>query len=182
MNLTIRKLTKADQDQLIEIDDRFTVDSILVLSMENNKIHYTIENIPCYEKSYKDDEQVEESPGFPAYIDYPDQAVYGAYIDGQLAGQVTVKRNWNEYAYIEDIKIDKKQRRQGIGRKLIEQVIQWAKKNKMPGIMLETQNINVKACQFYESCGFEIGGFDLCLYKGINKHAHEAAVYWYLIF
>ncbi|WP_316252443.1 GNAT family N-acetyltransferase [Bacillus sp. YC2] len=182
MELTIRKMTKEDQDQLIEIDDRFTADSILVLSMDKNKIHYTVENIPGYIKSYKDDEQLEESSDFSAYIDHPDQAVYAAYIDDQLAGYVTVKRNWNEYAYIEDMKVDIKHRRQGIGRTLVEQVIQWAKEHKMPGIMLETQNVNVKACQFYESCGFKIGGFDFCLYKGIKKHANEAALYWYLIF
>lgn len=97
-------------------------------------------------------------------------------------GQVVVKRNWNDYAYIEDIKVDKRFRRYGIGRKLIEQVKCWAKDRGMPGIMLETQNNNVSACKFYESCGFFIGGFDMCVYKGMHKHTDEIAVYWYFIF
>jgi len=49
----------------------------------------------------------------------------------------------------------------------------------MPGIMLETQNNNVKACRFYESCGFVIGGVDFHVYKGIDPDSREAAVYWY---
>lgn len=28
------------------------------------------------------------------------------------------------------------------------------------GVMLETQNVNVPACQLYARCGFVLGGFD----------------------
>ena len=51
----------------------------------------------------------------------------------------------------------------------------------MPGIMLETQDVNVKACLFYEKNGFILGGVDKELY-GAGKYAHETALFWYLIF
>ncbi|MDR9854030.1 GNAT family N-acetyltransferase [Paenibacillus sp. VCA1] len=181
--ITIRKMTKEDCGQRIDIDDRFVVDSVLLLSLQDNQIEYTVKSVTPYEKSYED-ETVEEADDTDCsmYIDQPDRAVFLAFAGNRIAGQVIVKRNWNEYACIEDIKVDRRFRRHGIGRKLVEQTKRWAKENGMPGIMLETQHNNVKACKFYESCGFEIGGFDLNIYKGINRHTDEIAVYWYYTF
>lgn len=93
-----------------------------------------------------------------------------------------MKKNWNSFAYIEDIKVDKKYRVLGDGRSLINQAKQWAKKGNMPGIMLETKNNNVLACKFYEKCGFVIGGFDFLVYTGLHEKSGEVAIYWYLHF
>ncbi|MDR4956963.1 GNAT family N-acetyltransferase [Bacillus sonorensis] len=179
MDITIRKMTCEDLGRLPEIDDSFIVDSILLLTLEGNRIRYSVKPIQSCEKSYTDES---EPADYSAYLDNPDQAVYLAFFDNQPAGQVAVRRYWNEYAYIEDIKVDPKFRRHGIGRKLIEQVKRWSQEKGLAGITLETQNNNVKACRFYESCGFEIGGFDLFLYKGIDQHKDEIALYWYLTF
>ncbi|GIO66432.1 GNAT family N-acetyltransferase [Paenibacillus sp. JTLBN-2024] len=182
-NIIVRKMTKEDCRQRIDIDDRFTVDSILLLSLRDNRIEYTVQPVPSYEKSYEDEpfEDMAEPDG-SMYIDHPDQAVFLAFVENQLAGQIVVKRNWNEYACIEDIKVDRKFRRHGVGTKLVEQAKRWAKASGMPGLMLETQNNNVRACKFYERCGFFIGGFDMQVYKGINKDTDEVAMYWYYIF
>jgi streptothricin acetyltransferase len=48
--------------------------------------------------------------------------------------------------------------------------------------MLETQNNNVAACRLYESGGFQLAGFDRCLYKGLHPDTDEIALYWYLVF
>jgi streptothricin acetyltransferase len=48
--------------------------------------------------------------------------------------------------------------------------------------MLETQNINVAACLFYQRCGFTLGGFDRYLYRGLDPSTEEVALYWYLLF
>ncbi|GED59584.1 hypothetical protein BFO01nite_37160 [Brevibacillus formosus] len=66
-------------------------------------------------------------------------------------------------------------------KKLIEQAKRWMKDGGMTGIMLETQNNNVRACNFYESCGFVIGGFDSYVYRGLDKDSDEIAIYWYLM-
>jgi len=50
------------------------------------------------------------------------------------------------------------------------------------GVMLETQDDNVPACTLYQSCGFVLSGFDRNIYKAINPHTKETALYWYLIF
>jgi Acetyltransferase (GNAT) family len=96
-------------------------------------------------------------------------------------GRIVLKRNWNKYTYVEDIKVDKQYRGYGVGKKLIEQAKRWMKDGGMTGIMLETQNNNVRACNFYESCGFVIGGFDSCVYRGPDKDSDEIAIYLYLM-
>jgi hypothetical protein len=41
---------------------------------------------------------------------------------------------------------------------------------------------NVRACRFYESCDFQLGGFDAYLYSGVQTDTEEIALYWHLAF
>ncbi|WP_088123263.1 streptothricin N-acetyltransferase SatA [Bacillus wiedmannii] len=183
MNLLIRELEVDDLDNLPEIDDSFIVNSRLIFSLSkvNKQIEYTVEDVPSYEKSYLQD-QYDDELAYTEYINKTEQVIYIAILHDQIIGVMVLKKNWNHYAYIEDIKVDKKYRSLGVGRRLIEQATQWAKESNMPGIMLETQNNNVAACRFYEKCGFVIGGLDVLVYKGIHEESDEVAMYWYLHF
>ena len=139
-------------------------------------IRYTIAEIPSTKKRYGKD-----NVDYTAYIDDPDKVVFLAYVEGQIAGQIILRKSWNRYAYIEDTAVDVKFRRRGIGKELISEAKRWAQERNLAGIMLETQNNNVTACKFYESCGFQLRGFDTDLYKGINRDTDEVALYWYLV-
>jgi streptothricin acetyltransferase len=94
----------------------------------------------------------------------------------------TTRSRWNRFAIIWDIAVDPPFRRRGIGRRLIEQATAWARARDLPGVMLETQHINVAACRLYESCGFILEGFDACLYRGAMPGTREIALFWYLLF
>ncbi|RJE88402.1 GNAT family N-acetyltransferase [Paenibacillus sp. 1011MAR3C5] len=182
--IEIRKLRIEDGDGWKGIDDRFTIDSALVLSMTDGEISYTVQEIPSYVKSYAETaiEEATDEEDSADYIDNPAQVMYVAYAGNQTVGRILLKRNWNRYALIEDIAVDANRRGGGIGRRLVEQAIQWARDGGMPGVMLETQNHNVGACRLYESCGFVIGGFDTRVYRGLHKDRTEVAIYWYLVF
>jgi len=183
MTITIRELQAGDPDDWLRLDDSFTVDSTLVLSLANGRIGYEIAEVPAFTKRYSDEPApADEETDFSAYIGNPDQIVYLAYAGARAAGRIILRRNWNRYAYIEDIQVDRLYRRHGIGRMLIERAKRWAAAGGMPGLMLETQSNNVRACRFYESCGFEIGGFDTRLYQGVRKQTDEIALFWYLMF
>ncbi|MDF2718958.1 MAG: yyaR [Paenibacillus sp.] len=183
MEITIREITAGDQVSDIRIDGSFIVDSILVLSVTDRQIDCTVKQIPAYEKSYSDEEPKENDDIlYTEYIDNPDQIMFLAFVGNQAVGRIQLRRNWNKYAYIEDIAVDRSFRKHGVGRKLIEQAKVWAKTGGMPGIMLETQNNNVRACKFYENCGFVLGGFDMRLYKGIHAQSDEIALFWYFMF
>lgn len=154
------------------------VKSRLALTAADGKITAAeVEDIEPYIKPNLADGQ-----NFSAYIGNPDQTVFLGFVNEDLAGQLIIRKNWNGYAYIEDIAIDKRFRRCGVGKALMEQAIAWAKAKALAGIMLEAQDVNVAAARFYAAMRFQIGGFDRLLYSAIPKVAHEIAIYWYLRF
>ncbi|GAA3400398.1 GNAT family N-acetyltransferase [Paenibacillus hodogayensis] len=183
MDIQIRACSAVDWDAAARIDDRFIVDSVLVLTLEEGRIGYTVRQTDRREKSYphepfSGDADVADEEGSGGLAD-ADRTAYVAWAGERPVGRIMLKRSWNGYACVEDIAVDRKYRRYGIGRRLIEQAKQWAGAGGMPGIMLETQNNNVEACRFYESCGFVIGGFDRHLYRGFPDLRDEVAIFWY---
>jgi streptothricin acetyltransferase len=177
MEITIREIDEHTIHSVNRCDGAFTVDSKLVLHAENGIIGYSIVKVQPYQKRYP----IEEVD-YASYASDPDKTIFFADVDGQLAGLVRLLKHWNAYAYIDDLVVDARFRKLGLGRALVERVVDWAKGRGFPGVMLETQNNNVAACRLYESCGFELGGFDRCLYKGLNRMTDEIALYWYMIF
>jgi len=129
-----------------------------------------------YEKSYPNDDE-----DWGDYIDNPNKIVFFCYDDDDCVGQVRIRKNWNGYAYIEDIAVSKSHRKKGVGRMLIQKTVEWAKTKKLYGIMLETQDVNLLACRFYDKLGFKIGAVDTMLYSNFDN-AHEKAVFWYMKF
>jgi streptothricin acetyltransferase len=177
MTIAVCELNEQNMRDVNQCDGTFTADSRLILQMDNNVIRYTVDSLPPFQKRYPF-----EAIDCTSYLANPDKAIYFAYDDNRLAGQVILRKNWNHYAYIEDIVVDIHFRRRGIGRVLMEEAVIWAKGKQLAGIMLETQNNNVAACRFYERCGFVLGGLDRYLYKGISNDTDEIALYWYLLF
>ncbi|HLO27707.1 MAG TPA: GNAT family N-acetyltransferase [Anaerolineales bacterium] len=177
MNITIAQMDKSTVQDINRIDTSFEVNSKFILFAENGKISYSLIEVPPYTKQYASDEI-----DFGDYISDPQNAIFLAYVDNELAGQIRIRKYWNGYAYIDDFGVDTRHRRQGVGGALMGRAIEWAKSQGFPGIMLETQNNNVAACRLYASCGFELRGFDTHLYKGLNPATDEIALYWYLMF
>jgi streptothricin acetyltransferase len=175
MTLTTRKLDSQSIHQVDKFNRKFTVDIKLVLGMEDGKITYSIVPVPPYEKEIPVDE-VDAS----TFIDNDEKIIFFADVDGQLAGQVKVISWWNGFAYIDDLIVNPEFRGLGVGQALMGEAIQWAKAKRFPGIMLETQDDNVPACQLYRKCGFVLGGFDHYTLK--NFKPNETALFWYLIF
>lgn len=58
--------------------------------------------------------------------------------------------------YIDDICVDEKYRRHGVGRKLYEFVIQYAKEEKCFNVTLNVWDRNPEAKAFYESMGMKV--------------------------
>jgi streptothricin acetyltransferase len=177
MNITLRELDLHTIQNVNQCDATFTVTSRLVLRAENSIIRYTVVDVEPYQKQYAFEEK-----DYQSYISDPDKTIYFAYVDGQLAGQIDVARHWNAFAWIDDLAVDVRFRRRGVGRALMQTAVDWAKERRLPGIMLETQDNNVTACRFYENFGFKLYGFDTYLYRGLHPKTDEIALYWYLMF
>lgn len=180
MNICIQEVNDKNSSDINKFTSSFIVDSILKIKCENNSFSYTVEKVPSYEKIYFDDDEEFTNP--KDYINSKNKIIYLAYKNGQVVGQIVLRKNWNNYAFIEDVRVDANCRGEGLGIRLVECAKEWAKARNLAGISLETQNINVRACKFYESCGFMIGGIDNSVYKGIDSENHEIAMYWYYRF
>ncbi|PTT40678.1 N-acetyltransferase [Chryseobacterium sp. HMWF028] len=97
---------------------------------------------------------------------------FGAYVNGELAGWIICEqRTWNNSFYIENILIDEKHRRQGIGIMLIKSALKEARKLNCRVIELETQNTNYPAIQLYRRMGFNITGLNTRLYNNTEEIA-----------
>lgn len=148
-------------------------------SFINNEWTFTEEiYLHPYTKSYPNDDS-----DYSAYIDNPDKAIFLAYADEECIGQIVLRKDWNRYAFIEDICVSKTSRGQGIGTALIQSAVLWAKKVGLCGLALETQDNNLLACRFYAKSGFAIGAVNTMMYKNFEKPwCDEAAVFWYMKF
>jgi ribosomal protein S18 acetylase RimI-like enzyme len=177
MEITLQELNAGNVQNVNRCDGTFVVNSKLVVQAEDDVIRYTEVRVPPHQKRYPSDEI-----DYTTYLARPDKTIFFACVDGQLAGQIMLRKNWNHYAYIEDIAVDAAFRRLGVGRALMQQAVVWAKSRQLAGVMLETQNNNVAACRLYEGCGFKLAGFDQYLYKGLSPRTDEIALYWYLLF
>jgi ribosomal protein S18 acetylase RimI-like enzyme len=177
VTITVKEIDASNLKNANQCNEPFMVDSKLVLTAVDGVIRHTVVPVSQYEKRYPPNEV-----DYTSYIDNPEQCVFFAYSDDDLAGELVLRHWWNNFAYIEDIAVKTTFKGRGIGRALVTRAIEWARKRELPGLMLETQSDNVPACLFYERCGFALGGFDHNLYRALRPESGEIALYWYLLF
>lgn len=97
---------------------------------------------------------------------------FGAFAEGELQGWIICEhRTWNNSFYIENILVNEKYRRQGLGIMLIKNAIKEARQLNCRVIELETQNTNYPAIQFYRRMGFNITGVNTRLYDNSEEIA-----------
>ncbi len=154
--------------------ESFDVFGRLEASFQNNMWHHRelIFDSP-YTKLY-----AEEDLDLDDYIESSTKTIFYALSDGEVIGQIVIRNNWNKFCFIDDIAVCKSARHKGIASSLIKEAQNWAVKNDLKGLMLETQDINLAACKLYSRNGFEIGSVDTMLYHNLETKG-EMAIIWY---
>lgn len=175
--MKIEAINKSNLYNINQVDSTFVVDSKLIISLSDNKFSFITEPVTPYEKRYG-----HENFDYSQYINNKSKTVFFAFENEILAGQIILFTKWNDYACIDDIRIAKDYRRKGIGKALMQKAIEWSKENNFFGMEVETQDVNVKACLFYEKCGFTLGAVDMFRYKSSPIEKNEIALSWYLLF
>jgi streptothricin acetyltransferase len=177
MDIVVRKLTGENLGDLTTCESEFLAEERLVPRIENGRLAWTTEPVPPFRKRY-DPGDIDGN----GYIADPERVGFLAYADGATAGQLLLRRNWNHFALIDDIRVDPRFRRRGVGRALLAPGAARARRHDLTGLMPDTQDTNVPACRFYEACGFVLAGFDRLLYHASTRHGEETALFWYLVF
>lgn len=103
---------------------------------------------------------------------------YGLFDNEKLVGYIEGSiESWNKRFRISNICIfDKSLRHQGLGRMLLDTIMEDVKKSDVRMVVLETQSCNERAIAFYRSYGFEIIGFDLYSYSNDDVKKHEIRI------
>jgi ribosomal protein S18 acetylase RimI-like enzyme len=105
------------------------------------------------------DPRVEE--GFQRMLESPDYLLLVAENDrGQVIGLLDASQRWTLWhrgpcVLIEELVVDRKARRQGVGRALIEAAIDWARMQGCSEVEISTDTDNLPAQAFYRKLGFE---------------------------
>jgi streptothricin acetyltransferase len=99
---------------------------------------------------------------------------------GRLAALLDVEREgWHHAARLWNIAIDRRYRRQGLGRELVRRALAWARSENLRAVWLETQTNNLPACRFYQAMGFMLCGIDDHFYSNSDIGLNEVAIFWW---
>ncbi|GAP13500.1 acetyltransferases [Longilinea arvoryzae] len=102
----------------------------------------------------------------------------GAYRNGAWIGVALAEvQGWNRVLSVWELHVHPDHRRQGIGRRLLDELAVRASALGLRALTVETQNTNVAAIHFYRQAGFSIEGIDLSYYTNQDAEDGEVAVF-----
>jgi len=108
----------------------------------------------------------------------PDKWIFGSLVGGRLVGVVTLireaKRKERHKASIYGMYVERKMRRSGIGRQLIERVIEAARQlHGLKQVRLAVVETNRPALRLYKSVGFKLYGREAAALRIADKFYAE---------
>jgi GNAT superfamily N-acetyltransferase len=189
--IDVRSVTILDAPALNQLDYSFETDRIYalrvggVLAQSVDTQH--LEGGPAL--AFELWETIVEPPLYKSYLEYKRtlgefearlNSIDGGYValaDGQVAGVVLLNvEELRSVTRIEDIIVGHQFRRYGIGSLLLNCASDWARNRGCWAIVLETQNVNYPAIQFYLRNGLEIWSINQHFYPpGLIEH--EVAIF-----
>jgi ribosomal protein S18 acetylase RimI-like enzyme len=103
---------------------------------------------------------------------------FGAFQEGVLVGFLIAEaQQWNASLWVWEFHVAGGQRRQGIGRRLMERAAEKAVAAGLRIITCETQNRNAVAIAAYRRLGFRVEGIDISLYSNEDYPDRDVAVF-----
>ena len=165
---------------------RFTVDRVLDVTNRDGSGFALSErrlDVP-YEKDY--DAIAGEGPlQWSRRFDLSKWALFTARSANRIVGGATVAFDTPGLAMLEgrsdlavlwDLRVAPDARRQGVGSALFQRVEAWARLRGCRQLKIETQNINVRACRFYERQGCQLQAVHRAAYPELPE---EIQLLWY---
>jgi len=102
----------------------------------------------------------------------------GAYEGQQLVGiAIAEPQRWNRSLWVWEFHVVEGHRGRGIGRQMMERLVERGRAAGLRIVVCETQNTNVPAIQFYRRVGFRLEGIDLSYYSNEDWPGGEVAVF-----
>lgn len=174
MQYEIKEINQKNKEYHNVATESFEVFGRSDVSYQNNM--WTYEEV-LFDEPYNKSYQAEEL-NLEEYISNPNKVMFYALQDDTIKGQILIKKNWNDFCYIDSISVAGSARGMGVATSLLKNAQDWALKSNLKGFMLETQDINLGACRLYIKNGFVLGSVDTILYNNF-KTKDEKALFWY---
>lgn len=188
--IDVRSVAITDAIALHKLDYSFETDRIYTLRIngeltQNDEISQTLDkpalafelwetpvDPPLYKSFREYEHKLEE-------VETRLSSVEGGYValaGGEVAGVVLLNvEQWRSVARIEDIIVGRQFRRYGIGSLLLNCASDWARNRGCWAIVLETQNVNYPAIQFYLRNGLDVWSVHQHFYPP-GPVEHEVAI------
>ena len=172
-SITIRQIDPEHRQDINLPNQPFPLFGRMVPCYQDKRWSYTVERFEtetemCFPDESYDYEEMSR-----------DHVFLGAYEGDRCVGLAILRRGFFRYLYLEDLKVDRALRRQGIGAKLIAEAKKTALARGYRGLYTVGQDNNLAACLFYLKTGFRIGGLDTEVYKGTGQEG-KADILFYL--
>ena len=179
----IRPMTSADVARLAEIDSNFESPLYLDVVKEVEGLNVTWrlierpldEPFVCTDFDFDDKERRE----IAQRMETDDGLWLVAESAGRLVGMVDVQQQaWRKAGWVWNIAVDRAYRGRGLGREMLERVLEWGRRQGLRAIILEAQTNNWHACRFYQRFGFQLSGLDDHYYTNRDVANKEVALFW----
>jgi GNAT superfamily N-acetyltransferase len=165
---TDRIYTLRVQDRLMQDDECVDVHPVFAFELLETQV-----DPPIYKNLREGSETL-------AIVEEKLRNVEGGYValaDGKVAGAILLQvEEWRSVTLIQDLIVGHQYRRYGVGSLLLSCAADWARKRDCWAIILETQNINYPAIQFYLRNGLEVWSISQNFYPP-GSSAHEVAIF-----
>jgi ribosomal protein S18 acetylase RimI-like enzyme len=174
--IKIIRINEARKNDINIPNEPFPLWGKMIATYNGNNWAYTIEKV----REDKVSEMVFPDEKYDFNARKNESFFIGAYDEGEKCiGLAIYKHDWLKYLYLEDLKVCKAYRGQGIVKLLLEEGKKIAAENSYRGIYTIGQDNNLSACLFYIKVGFTIGGLNTCGYNWTNQ-ADKSDIYFYL--
>ena len=125
MPFRIEALSDQNLSDINRANQPFEILGKVIPSLQNGRWSLKESLLPeeeRYLKTYPCDEV-----DYTAYIGSGDRAAFLCYNGTECIGQTVLRRDWNRYAFVEDLCVAAQHRRKGAGKALMERAFAWAK-------------------------------------------------------
>jgi ribosomal protein S18 acetylase RimI-like enzyme len=155
----------------------FVVDRILTVTLIDDGLGGMLLTETVVDDPYVKDYDVTDEPAsWPGRFDISNWGLVCARRDGARAGGAAIAFDTpglgmagarNNAAVLWDIRVSPGERCAGIGSALFRAAGNWARARGCEWLAMETQNVNVAACHFYQKMGCTLGAIDRFAYPGL---------------
>jgi GNAT superfamily N-acetyltransferase len=189
MRIAIEEIPSDRLGEYNRIPQRLMVKSILQVELVNQGLGgMLLREVPVEVRYLKDYDASGELPSDMAKkYDVRNWGFFLAMAENTPVGAATVAFDTTgvfmlearrELAVLWDIRVRPEYR--GVGIPLFRYAAEWARTRGCTQMKIETQNINVPACRFYQRMGARLGEIHHYGYAAVPAVAHEMMLNWYL--